>query len=86
MTAAADTGAYTAWAVFATAAAVLQLASLVAPLIGLSASASWTTGAAATVALVGYWVIIVLPGVEQQRRLHADDGCGMCRRGMLALA
>jgi hypothetical protein len=54
----------TAWAIFAAAAAVVQMAPLVGRGFGLDAATSWTAGAVATAALVAYWVIIVLPSVS----------------------
>lgn len=56
--------AYPAWAVFAAVCAVLQMAPLVGGRLGLTAENSWFLAAVGTAALVGYWVIIVLPGVS----------------------
>jgi hypothetical protein len=50
---------YRAWAVFAVVCAVVQLAPL-----GLAADSTWFLAAVGTAGLVGYWVIIVLPGVR----------------------
>lgn len=55
---------WTAWAVFATVAALVQLAPLASSALGMSTTTAWTVGAAGAVALVGYWVIIVLPSVS----------------------
>ncbi|HEY0696574.1 MAG TPA: hypothetical protein VGD43_02055 [Micromonospora sp.] len=53
----------TAWAIFAALASVVQLA----PALGRNTSRpperTWTIAAAATAALLVYWVLIVLPGV-----------------------
>ena len=55
---------YTAWAVFAAVCAVLQLAPLVGRRLGLTTENAWFLAAVGTAGLVGYWVIIVLPGVS----------------------
>jgi hypothetical protein len=62
----ADTGweAYTAWAVFAAVCAVIQLAPLVGRSLRLTTENAWFLAAVGTAGLVGYWVIIVLPGVS----------------------
>jgi hypothetical protein len=56
-----------AWALFAMAAALLQLA----PLFGRNSTSSarriWTVGAAGTAGLVGFWVLIALPGVSSNQ-------------------
>jgi hypothetical protein len=51
----------TAWAVFAAIAAVVQLAPLVGPAMGLSVERSWTIGAAATAAIVVFWLLVGAP-------------------------
>lgn len=55
---------YTAWAVFAAVCAVIQLAPLAGRSLGLTAENAWFLAAVGTAGLVGYWVIIVLPGVS----------------------
>lgn len=52
---------WTLWALFATVAALVQLAPLV---VKGDPQRSWTTGAIGVVALIGYWVVIVLPGID----------------------
>ncbi len=44
--------------------ALLSLAPLVGGGLGLDKPTAWSVGAVGTAALVGYWVIIVLPGVS----------------------
>lgn len=56
--------AYTAWAIFAAVCAFIQLAPLVGRSLGLTTENSWFLAAVGTAGLVGYWVIIVLPGVS----------------------
>lgn len=51
----------TLWAIFATVAALVQLAPLV---LRGDLRRSWTTGAAGVAGLIGYWVVIVLPGID----------------------
>ena len=55
---------YTAWAVFAAVGAVLQLAPVARSSLSLAEDQAWFLAAVGTAALVGYWVIIVLPFVE----------------------
>lgn len=54
----------TAWSIFAVVMALLQLAPLLGGAMGLDQSTAWTVGAIGTAGLVGYWVIIALPGVS----------------------
>ena len=56
--------AYTAWAIFAAVCSVIQLAPLVGRSLGLTPENAWFLAAVGTAGLVGYWVIIVLPGVS----------------------
>jgi hypothetical protein len=56
--------AYTAWACFAMVCAIVQLAPLVGRSLGMTAENAWFLAAVGTAGLVGYWVIIVLPGVS----------------------
>ncbi len=56
--------AYPAWAIFALVCAVLQLAPLLGRSLGLTTENAWFLAAVGTAGLVGYWVIIVLPGVS----------------------
>lgn len=63
----AETNAFeevTAWSIFAVVMALLSLAPLVGGGLGLDKSTAWSVGAVGTAGLVGYWVIIVLPGVS----------------------
>lgn len=63
----ADTNAFediTAWSIFAVVMALLQLAPLAGQAVGMQRATAWTVGAVGTVGLLGYWVIIVLPGVS----------------------
>lgn len=63
----AETNAFedvTAWSIFAVVMALLQLAPLVGGALGLDKASAWSVGAVGTAGLVGYWVIIVLPGVS----------------------
>src|SRR5699024_7819397 len=53
---------YLLWALFAAAAAFVQLITLSSAALS-SAGQRWSLAAVATAALVGYWVIIVLPGI-----------------------
>jgi hypothetical protein len=55
---------YRAWAIFAAVCAVIQLAPLAGRWLGLAADSTWFLAAVGTAGLVGYWVIIVLPGVS----------------------
>lgn len=54
----------TAWSIFAVVMALLQLAPLAGGALGLDRSTAWSVGAVGTAGLVGYWVIIALPGVS----------------------
>jgi len=54
----------TAWAIFAAAASVVQLAPALGRSNGRPPEVSWTVGAIATAALLGHWVVIVLPMVS----------------------
>jgi hypothetical protein len=55
---------YTAWACFGALAAILQaVAYPYGRSQGWPPRRTWTLAAVATGALVGYWVIVVLPGV-----------------------
>ena len=56
-----------AWALFAMAAAVVQLA----PLFGRNSTTSprriWAIGACGAAGLIGFWVLIALPGVSSNQ-------------------
>ena len=54
----------TTWAAFATTAAIVQLAPLLGRAVGWQPRTSWTVGAVAVGALIGFWVLIVLPGIS----------------------
>lgn len=52
-----------AWAAFATLAALVQAAPLLAGSFGWDEVRAWTVGAAGTAALVLFWVLVALPDV-----------------------
>jgi hypothetical protein len=54
----------TTWAVFATVAAVVQLAPLIGRMQQRPPAGSWRVGAVGVGALVGFWVLIVLPSIS----------------------
>jgi hypothetical protein len=57
----------TAWAVFATVAALVQFAPSLAKTTGWSAERSWTIGAAGVGGMFAWWVLIALPGVSSNQ-------------------
>jgi hypothetical protein len=61
----------TAWAVFATIAAIVQFAPSLAKQTGWSAERSWTIGAAGVGGLFAWWVLIALPGVSSNQGFAA---------------
>lgn len=62
------------WAAFAIAAAVLTLAPVVRDNLNLSAGRAWHLGAVGAGGLVGYWILIVLPWIEQNVSFLATVG------------
>jgi hypothetical protein len=54
----------TTWAAFATLAAAIQLAPFFGRLSHRPAAASWKLGAVGVGSLIGFWVLIVLPGIS----------------------
>jgi hypothetical protein len=74
--------AYPAWAVFALVCAVIQLAPLVGRSLGLTAENAWFLAAVGTAGLVGYWVIIVLPGVSSNTGFAQTLAAGFAAIGL----
>jgi len=52
-----------AWASFATVAAIGQLAPMVGSAFGWNQLTAWRVGAGAVAALIGFWVLLVLPSI-----------------------
>jgi hypothetical protein len=53
-----------AWAVFALACAVVQLAPLLRSMFAWSAERAWVIGAVGAGGLLLYWVLLVLPSIS----------------------
>lgn len=53
-----------AWACFATIAAIAQLAPMLGSAFGWSVPTAWKIGAGATAALIGFWVLLILPSIS----------------------
>lgn len=82
---------YLLWALFATAASLVQLVTLRgAPLHDQRSEGApsttpnqrWSLAAVATAALVGYWVIIVLPGISANSAFLQTLGVGCAAVGL----
>lgn len=63
------------WAGFAIACAVLTLAPVVRAQFGLSGATAWRLATAGGVGLGVYWVLFVLPWIEQNIGFLATIGC-----------
>ena len=61
----------TAWSIFATVAAIVQLAPTAGKSIGWSAERSWTIGAVGAGGLFAWWVLIALPAVSSDQGFTA---------------
>lgn len=72
---------YLLWALFAAAAAGVQLITLSESALS-SAGQRWSLAAVATGALVGYWVIIVLPGIAANSAFLQTLGVGCAALGL----
>ena len=64
----------TTWASFATLAAVVQLAPFIGRSAGWAAATSWKVGAVAVGGLIGFWVLIVLPGISTGQNFTISMG------------
>jgi len=60
-----------AWAVFATIAAIVQVAPFLVKVAGWSAERTWTVGAIGTGGLFAWWVLIALPAVSSNQGFAA---------------
>lgn len=72
---------YLLWALFAAAAALVQLITL-SRSVATSPGQRWSLAAVATAALVGYWVIIVLPGISANSAFLQTLGVGCAAVGL----
>jgi hypothetical protein len=64
----------TTWAAFATVAALGQLAPLLGRMAGWTPAVAWKVGAVAVGALIGFWVLIVLPGISTGQNFTLSMG------------
>ncbi|HLS25413.1 MAG TPA: hypothetical protein VK063_06020 [Beutenbergiaceae bacterium] len=69
------------WSLFAAVAALVQLITL-SNSASSSAAQRWSLAAVATAALVGYWVIIVLPGISANSAFLQTLGVGCAAVGL----
>jgi hypothetical protein len=60
-----------AWAIFATIAAVIQIAPSIVKTTGWSTARSWTVGAAGAGGVFAWWVLIALPAVSSNQGFTA---------------
>jgi hypothetical protein len=71
----------TAWAVFAALASIVQLAPLVGPAMGLSVERSWTVGAAATGAILVFWLLVAAPSAASNEGFFLTLAAGCAAIG-----
>lgn len=68
-------GRFGVWAGFAIACAAVTLAPAVRERLGLSAASAWRVATAGGIGLAVYWVLFVLPWIEQNVSFLATLGC-----------
>lgn len=73
------------WSAFATLAALVALVPFVPSIGGLSRRQAWRVGAGGGIALLVFWVLVVLPGVASDQGFILTAGVALCA-GALWLA